>query len=312
MASIRKSLVIGLGIGQLYRTVLQDLGHVVYTVDRDSTKKPDFLSVAEAIDSLVESGRPLQQIDTVHICTPNWTHEIIAQQIAPYAKVVFIEKPGLQTESRLNSLHHMFGATRFMMVKNNMWRNNINEMQKVASGSQEICLNWLNFDRVPGPGTWFTTKKLAFGGVSRDLMPHLLSLVVALFPDTYNELDITGNGKEREWSLYDLVSTEYGTVNANGVYDVDDVAWMNFTMHSHNGIPEKHIILEADWRTLDADDRSIVFGVGEEEIKFELGLCPEYAYRDMIQECIDRVDDIDFWRSQYEIDLWIHKMVNEI
>ena len=31
-------------------------------------------------------------------------------------------------------------------------------------------------------GSWFTTRKLAFGGVSRDLMPHLLSLYVAMNP----------------------------------------------------------------------------------------------------------------------------------
>jgi predicted dehydrogenase len=312
MASIKKSLVIGMGIGQLYKGVLKELGSTVYTVDRDPAKKADWLTVGGAIDSLVETGRPLQQIDTAHICTPNWTHEAIAQQIAPYAKIVFIEKPGLKSAERLEALQRMFPETRFMMVKNNMWRDNIKEMQQSAYASRAIHLNWLNFDRVPGPGTWFTTKDLAFGGVSRDLMPHLLSLVVALFPETYKELDVTGNGKEREWSLYDLVSTEYGTVNANGIYNVDDVAWLDFNMYKHDGIPERFIRLEADWRTVDADERNIVFDLGEEEVKYELGLCPEYAYKNMIQDCFDNLNTAVFWVNQYEIDLWIHRMVSEI
>jgi predicted dehydrogenase len=312
MESIKISLVIGMNIGQLYKNVLIELGSTVYTVDTDPEKKADFLSVDDAIRKLITRGVNPQQIDTVHICTPNWTHEAIARQVGHYANIVFIEKPGLQTEERLNKLHTLFPDTRFMMVKNNMWRNNIRDMQEIALTAKGIHLNWINFDRVPNPGTWFTTKELSYGGVSRDLMPHLLSLVAAIFPNTYKTLDLTGNGKTREWSLYDLVETEYGSVNPNGVYNVDDLAWLDFTMYAPNGIPERYIRLEADWRTMEDEARNVVFDIDNESVTHDLGLCPEYAYRNMIQECFDNLGNHEFWDNQYEIDLWIHRMVNEI
>ena len=43
-----KSLIIGMGIGELYREVLRDLGHEVVTVD--NTRPADFKSVGIALD----------------------------------------------------------------------------------------------------------------------------------------------------------------------------------------------------------------------------------------------------------------------
>lgn len=312
MASIKKSLIVGMGIGQLYQTVLKELGHVVYTVDMDPAKKADFTSVEEALDSLIERGNPMTHLDTVHICTPNWTHEGIAYGVAPYSKVVFIEKPGFRTEERWFNLQKVFPATRIMMVKNNMWRDNIDEMQATAEKCEQIYFNWLNYDRVPSPGSWFTTKDSAFGGVSRDLMPHLLSLVVAIFPEQYKNLDLTSNGKERTWNLAELTNTQYGAVNKNGVYNVDDLAWMSFHLLNDKKEPQKLIMLEADWRTMETDERNIVFEFDNEDVTFELGLCPEYAYKNMIKDCLDNLNNTAFWKNQYEIDLWIHRMVNEL
>ena len=301
-----------MGIGQLYNTVLTELGAHVFTVDMDPKKNADFLNIDDAIRALIEHGKDVQQIDTVHICTPNWTHESIAMQVAPYAKIVFIEKPGVKTEERLNKLHQMFPETRFMMVKNNMWRNNIAEMQRAAEEARSIHLNWINYDRIPNPGTWFTTKNQAYGGVSRDLMPHLLSLVVAIYPTRYKTLDLTENGKSREWSLHQIKDTAYGKVKTDGIHNVDDLAWMSFYLYSEDGTPEKLIRLEADWRTMESDEKNIVFDYIDREEKFELDLCPEYAYKNMIQDCFDNLDNKEYWANQYEIDLWIHRMVSEI
>jgi len=293
------SLIIGMGIGQLYKNVLSNLGARVYTVDKDPTKQADFLSVYDAI-------KFLSKVDTVHICTPNWTHEAIAMQVAYYSKIVFVEKPGVQSEERLSRLHKSFPETRIMMVKNNMWRDNIVDMQQSAIKAKAIYLNWINFDRVPSPGSWFTTKDLAFGGVSRDLMPHLLSLLVSLFPDTYKSLDLISNGKCRQWKLTDLNDTQYGTINLEGIHNVDDLAWLEFS------ISDKFIKLMANWRTLDHEKRNIIFETDDDEVKYELGLCPEYAYENMIRDCYENLNNQQFWDNQYEIDSWIHKMIEEI
>jgi outer membrane protein OmpA-like peptidoglycan-associated protein len=97
----KRSLVIGMGIGQLYKTVLEKLGHEVVTVDKDTAKGADFDSVDSA---LVVYGL----FDTVHICTPNFTHFEIAARVAPHSKIVFIEKPGVATSDSAKGCYYFY------------------------------------------------------------------------------------------------------------------------------------------------------------------------------------------------------------
>jgi len=288
-----KSLIIGMGIGQLYKTVLTNLGAEITTVDSDITKGADF---PDALSAILARG----PFDTAHICTPNFTHFTIATKIAHDCKIVFIEKPGVATASNWATLVHSFPDTRFMMVKNNMWRDNIEEMRLNAESADEIKFNWINKDRVPSPGSWFTTRKLAFGGVSRDLMPHLLSLYIALNPN-WLKTGMSGQSSKMRWFLEDLKNTEYGKVNSNGVYDVDDVCSLDFGKWK----------LTADWRSMDKDKRNIEMWFGDSVLTYELGLCPEYAYEHMIKEAYERQSDDKFWNKQFLIDYWIHERVEQ-
>lgn len=291
-----RSLIIGMGIGQLYKSVLTELGHEVVTVDHDITKNADFPSVNPAI--LVHG-----QFDTVHICTPNFTHEPIARSLAPFSSIIFIEKPGFKTSQAWNNLVNDFPDTRFMMVKNNMWRDNIDHMKELAEKSKFITIQWCNKDRVPNPGSWFTTKELAFGGVSRDLMPHLLSLYVCI-NDNWRNTPVSAAVTTQEFQLKDLLKTEYGVVNPNGTYDVDDQCRIEF---------DGKFELITQWRTKSFDRRSIQFRISNKEMPtVELGLCPEYAYKNMIQEAVEKKNDVDFWKKQLEIDLWIHQQIENL
>ena len=65
--------------------------------------------------------------------------------------------------------------------------------------------------------------------------------------------------------------------------------------------------LIADWRSQRGDDRCIEFHGNNGIDKFELGLCPEKAYQNMIVDAITNIDNNDFWNTQLEQDLWIHK-----
>ena len=47
-----KSLIVGMGFGQLYKDVLTQMGHEVVTVDRDQTKKADFIELTTALAPL--------------------------------------------------------------------------------------------------------------------------------------------------------------------------------------------------------------------------------------------------------------------
>jgi predicted dehydrogenase len=293
----KNSLVVGMGIGQLYYDVLMSMGHNVITVDANPEKNADFVSIETLLSSDVGV------FDTVHICTPNYTHSTIATQLMPYAKIMFIEKPGVQNSSTWAKLIDN-DTTRVMLVKNNMWRDNINELVNLASMAKEIRFNWINKNRIPHPGSWFTTKSLSFGGVSRDLMPHLLSLKLALCKVTSS---LTYMKSERNWELSDIESTDYGTVNKSGTYDVDDHAEIEYSSAG------KIWKLTADWASKTEDCRNIEFVMPDNTIVVEdLGLCPESAYRDMIIDCIANVNNDEFWREQNKTDYLIHSILENM
>jgi len=294
-----KTLVIGLGIGQLYVKVLKELGHEVYTVDADSNKQPSFTSLTTAF-----SAHP--EFDAVFVCTPNSTHNSLAQLSAKHSKIVFVEKPGLVDTVKWNFLQKSNPNTRIIMIKNNMWRTVEEEMRIRIDDAEEVHINWINRNRVPAPGSWFTTKKLSFGGVSRDLMPHLLSMFIWLNPDTYSQYQIVSSNRKQNWKLSDLTDTEYGSVNLNGTYDVDDWAEIVF----NNG--KKTFKLTADWRSMDKDDRALHCYKKEQLIKsFELGLCPESVYAAMIQDVFNNINNEEFWNRHKEYDVWIHNLIND-
>lgn len=291
-----KSLVIGMGFGQLYKSILTGMGHEVVTVDSNITANADFPTVESAVFS--HGG-----FDTVNICTPNCTHLNLAVEVAPFSKIVFVEKPGVKDKAAWQGLVDNFPNTKFVMVKNNMWRNNIPELQQKAEKAKTVKLNWINKDRVPSPGSWFTNKDLAFGGVSRDLIPHLLSLYIALNPNWKTD-KLDGYNSLTKWLLSDLTSTDYGTTNPNGVYNVDDQCNFSFAQKWR---------LEADWRRITDEKINIEFINHDKSVEtFELGLCPEYAYEAMIKDSIKNLNNKEFWNLQEEIDLWIHEKIEKI
>jgi predicted dehydrogenase len=291
-----RSLIVGLGIGQLYKSVLEQLGHEIVTVDTDISKGATFPSVDPAIILY-------KNFDCVFICTPNFTHFDIASKVAKFSKIVFIEKPGVSDSTQWKNLTETFPKTRFMMIKNNMWRSNINDLKELADKARFVRINWINQDRVPNPGTWFTTKELAFGGVSRDLMPHLLSLFVSLDPYWSSEI-ITGFSTRRRYELKELTNTDYGRVKADGVYDVDDFCHISFG--------DKWSLI-ADWRSLTQDQRNIEFFMPDDTKEtFELGLCPEEAYKNMIVDAIANLNTVSYWKQQSTIDMWIHEKVEKL
>lgn len=285
-----------MGIGQLYKSVAQTLNLDPITVDQDIGKRADFPSIGPAILSY-------ENFLVGHICTPNYTHEKLARSIAPFCKIVIIEKPGLKDVDSWSKLVRDFPDTRFMMVKNNMWRGNIGELKELADKARTVNIRWIRKNCIPSPGSWFTTRDLAFGGVSRDLMPHLLSLYIALNPNWRSEA-INNMDAQMMWNLKDIESTEYGVVNPNGTYDVDDKCHVDFG--SKWGC-------QADWRSMTNDDSSIQFIMQDNSVEaFELGWCPEEAYVNMVKTAIDNIDNDDFWQEQLEQDIWIHKVIGKL
>jgi hypothetical protein len=291
-----KSLVIGMGIGELYKRVLEELKHQVVTVDLIKPADYTDFNVAMADHKF---------FDCVFICTPNFTHFSIADQLADRAKIVFIEKPGVKDENEWNTLVHSHKKTNFMMIKNNQYRKNFATFKNLASNANVIDLRWVNYDRVPNPGTWFTDRSRSYGGVSRDLMPHLLSFISALRPDFIDNFFTIEKTVKQRWQLSDVTKTDYGNVDPNGIYDVDDYA--KLLLKSGNTTVQ----LIADWRSLAVNDQCIQFLLTPDSkyVHFELGLCPEDAYKNMIETAISNISNKEFWQDQLKQDLWIHEMI---
>lgn len=294
-----KSLVIGMGIGQLYQSVLEQLGHTVITVDTDPSMGADYYDYVAAY--MVHDDT----FDTVHICTPNYTHINLARFAGAHdAKIVFVEKPGVENHAVWESLVNDFPQTRFMMVKNNQYRDEILKFKSLAQQSSTVKILWNNRNRIPKPGSWFTNKSLSFGGVSRDLIPHMLSYYCAL--TDYKKGNKLFALAEQKWQLQDIDSSDYGTVDPNGVYDVDDFCELEYK----NG--NTKYVLSANWRTLKESDICIRFDMPGRAVRYELGLCPEIAYSKMIQQAIQNLNNKDYWQEQLAQDIWIHKQIERL
>ena len=292
-----KSLIVGAGFGSLYKNVLQGFSTVTM-VDSNPEKNPDYLSIEAAIAA---EGH----FDTANICLPNYLHLGAATKIAGHADVIFVEKPGFKSALEWQLFNSK--NSRICMVKNNMWRLQIPELRSMVARSDKIKINWINKDRVPSPGSWFTNKALAFGGVSRDLMPHLLSIFVAL-DSHYMKSDAVVTACKQRWKLSDLESSDYGSVNKNGVYDVDDFCSLGIV-----SLENKTWNLTADWRSNEEDQINIQFFNKSIEIgSFSLGLCPEYAYARMVLDCLANKHNNKFWEEQMQIDLFIHSILDEL
>lgn len=282
-----------MGFGNaVYRPVLEQLGHTVVTVDQN--RDADFETVQDAITT---HG----YFDTVNICTPNFTHEKIAREVANFAGIIFVEKPGVKDAMSWKRLVEDFPNTKFMMVKNNQYRDTLQDFKRLADQSSTVHVIWNSKNRVPNPGSWFTNRALAYGGVSRDLVPHLLSYYVALTDYTKgNRIQLQAL---QNHDLNTITDTEYGTVNKQGVYDVDDFCKMEFV----NG--DTKWTISANWKDDKADDVYISFGMKNSAVKHELGLCPESAYKAMIQHALKNKDNKEFWQNQLAQDIWIHEQL---
>jgi len=286
-----KALLIGLGgIGEnVYLPQLKKINYDITTVDKFN-ENAQFESI-EDID---------KTFDVCIISTPNFTHHEYAKSVADICKHVFIEKPGLPSADQWQELCDSFPNTRFYMCKNNLYRNEygaLGNFLKNVESPVSVEINWLNKDRIPSPGSWFTNRKQSWGGVAMDLFPHLYCYMSMLFP--IHKLQRTAHSMCQQNSLVELMysgsTTAYGKIDPKGIYDVCDYAqetWM------YNNVP---ITITASWRA-GIDDQSIRIHTHESTYEWRFGLCPDIAYGKMIAECTQ-----ENYKQHQELDYWIHK-----
>ena len=111
----------------------------------------------------------------------------------------------------------------------------------------------------------------------------------------------------QRWKLEELVDSEYGDIDPAGVYDVDDRAELEY---EYKG---KKIFFVADWRSNASTDIGLEFIINNgPTFTFELGLCPEEAYENMIKDAWANLNNSEFWQRQIEQDIWIHDVMTNL
>ena len=300
----KKVIIVGLGIGTLYDTVLRTSKKYTFdiiTVDVDETKNPTYTSIEKCI-----LDHP--KFDLAIICTPNYLHEAHAKLLSPISGIVLVEKPGMGSLDIWNKIFRI--NNNVFMIKNNMFRKNIKLIRKYiddnANSITGIDIRWLNVDRIPNPGSWFTNKKLAFSGVSSDLLPHLLSLYYSIAGD--GNINISTLITAQNYSLDTISDTAYGTINKDGVYNVDD--YCKLDLGGLGGtIP---YTLEACWKDEKLKKSKIEIRIhgAESDIIYKLDLCPEEAYLKMVESFLR--GNYSFLDEHHYIDCWIHTCLDQI
>lgn len=299
-----RAIVIGYGgIGKnVYVPQLERLGYKVYVVDpvADGATYPTVNDVPKNL-----------KFDVAVVCCPNAHHLNAVLELTDVCKNILVEKPGLANTAAWNRTVHRFPEHNIVMVKNNLYRHDISKYAALTDSLNEMSkieINWMNADRIPNPGGWFTNEEMAFGGVTHDLFPHLYCFMFAMIPFNLYHGQIGKTFKMQRWNL-DTISdnTDYGTINRGGVYDVCDYAEQHF-MIPRDGNEPLPVTLRASWKEGYDDQGVYVHYKDAGKVGLHFGLCPDYAYGEMIKALMeDRFMEYErqTW-IEHDFDQWIH------
>lgn len=292
-------LIIGLGIGQVYVEQCRLRNFDTYTLDLDASKHPVFTSVEEA---------KKLTYDMVIICVPNFLHEFYILEFKGRTPLILVEKPGLKTAEGWIELYNRILPTKMVMVKNSMFRDFSSLVPFFPA--KRIDITWATKNRVPNPGGWFTNSQKSWGGVSYDIMPHLLHMMLAMERKFTLKTRIKAK-KFQKYKLKDIESTEYGAITQAGVYDVDDHCYLQYFSAACTKVN-----LLAVWKTdeLTEDKQELlVTTVDGTKARFKFGLCPNEVYGRMLDSILynSRVSS-DFFNQQLSIDSWVIRQIEQV
>jgi predicted dehydrogenase len=122
-------------------------------------------------------------LDGAIISTPNYTHYTYTMKMLDEGIGVLCEKPVALNTAEVQDIIQKAGRSGVVYIPGfvNRWRQEMQmayrEVERGTIGNVEkIEAGWLRKSGVPRPGTWFTLKKYAGGGVLVDLGSHVLDL----------------------------------------------------------------------------------------------------------------------------------------
>lgn len=184
--------------------------------------------IAGVFSSVEEMLAGVPDLDAVSIIVPNKFHAPLALQCLRAGKHVFCEKPpGLNAGevAEMVAVSKETGKT-LMFNFNNRARPESQAMKKYVDDGTTGKINsaqakWIRRTGIPGFGGWFTTKAMAGGGATIDLL-HMIDLAMYFmgYPEpshvlanTFND-HITDPGFKGPWGIPDRVGGTTDVENA--------------------------------------------------------------------------------------------------
>lgn len=129
-------------------------------------------------------------LDGVVIATPNYTHIEYTLMALEKGINVLCEKPIVLNSTDANKLIEVAKQQHCILVPGfvNRWRKDVQQLRKIIINQEigkiyEVQAGWLRKNGVPRPGSWFTKRKYAGGGVLLDLGSHIMDICLMLIEE---------------------------------------------------------------------------------------------------------------------------------
>jgi predicted dehydrogenase len=184
--------------------------------------------IAKTFDSVDKMLAEAPELDAVSIIVPNKFHAPLALQCLKAGKHVFCEKPPGLNAAEVAEMVEVAKQTgkKLMFNFNNRARPESQAMKKYVDDGTVGNINsaqakWIRRTGIPGFGGWFTTKALAGGGATIDLL-HMIDLALYFmgYPEPAHVLantfddHITDAGFKGPWGIPDRVGGTTDVENA--------------------------------------------------------------------------------------------------
>ena len=174
----------------------------------------------------------IEGLEAVDICTPNYLHSIIAVDALNSGINVLCEKPDAINPDealKMKTAAEKNGKL-LMVIRNNRFIQQTEYLKKYIEAGKLGTIyaarcGWQRRRGIPGRGGWFTTKAQSGGGPLIDLGVHMIDVTMWLMGSP-RPVSVSGcaYNKFAGNSADSATASQYGDVNKNGTFDVEDLA----------------------------------------------------------------------------------------
>lgn len=206
-------------------------------------------------DEFLNSGA-----EAIVLATPNYTHKDFILKTIRQGKWILCEKPFVLNRKEMLEIIKEAGDDRKLLVPAfvNRFRYDIchfREEIKTIGNIRCIEAKWIRRNGIPRPGTWFTNKSLAGGGVLIDLGPHIIDICLYLIHDTY---DLDSINIEVLHSKVEYINTKEVNQSKAGWFGRKEEGQFHMDVESKAEsavrIGEVFINMELCWQSEESDD----------------------------------------------------------